>query len=444
MIERYRKPEMTALWSDRERLSRWLKVEQAVLEALARAKVVPAADWKQLAPVIEKIATVGIDPEDVLAKEKTLKHDVIAFTAVVAELIQRYGGDKARQAGRFFHYGLTSSDVVDTAFSMTIQVAASRLLPQIQMLIKVLQRLAKKTQSLPTIGRTHGMFAEPTSFGMKFLGWAEEWKRNLERFERSVEQCRVGKLSGAVGASPHWDVAFERKALQALGLKREPISTQVIPRDRHAELMNTMALMGCSIERISIELRHLQRSELSELREGFTAGQKGSSAMPHKRNPISAENLSGCARLFRAYAQACMENVPLWHERDISHSSVERVVFPDAFQLMDYALGRLVQLLEGLEFVDANIQRNLELAGPVVFSGHLLLALVRKGATREDGYRWIQSCALQGNPTHAEFIQRIESHADISKWVTSKEVRELLDMKRVLRGVKENFENTDR
>lgn len=423
---------MTQLWDDRKRYQVWLEIELAVCQELASAGRIPKNDWLLLKRKVDQLlAQGGIDPARVEHHEAITRHDVIAFTTAVAERIG--------PVSRYIHFGLTSSDVVDTAFSILIQNAIAVLENDIRMLLGTLKTLAKKYQHLPTIGRSHGMFAEPTSFGLKFLGWYCEWQRNLERLTHAKLGICVGKLSGAVGVNAHWSPAFEKKVLAKLNLKRESVSTQVIPRDRHAEVLSVLALCGASLERIAIELRHLQRSEVSEVMEGFRRGQKGSSAMPHKRNPISSENLTGCARLLRSYAQSAYENIPLWHERDISHSSVERVTFPDATILLDYAIHRMNGILENLDVNEERIKKNLEAAGPVVFSGHFLLELVKLGATREDAYAWVQECALSSLKEHGSFIEKLIEHPEIAKRISKNKIRELGSLKHQLRHVNEIY-----
>ena len=369
----------------------------------------------------------GVSPERVAEIELTTRHDVIAFTTAVAE--------ELGPISRFIHFGLTSSDVVDTALSIQVLEASELLRNGILELLKTLKRRAQEFKRLPTIGRSHGIFAEPTSFGLKFLGWYTEWKRNLERLDRATEQMQFGKFSGSVGVSAHWGLEFEERVLKKLGLRREPVSTQVVPRDRHAEWLSVLALCGASIERMSIELRHLQRSEVSEVHEGFHRGQKGSSAMPHKRNPISAENLTGCARLLRSYAQASLENVALWHERDLSHSSVERVIFPDASLVLDYALHRLNGVVVGLVVLEDRVESNLQKAGSVVYSGHFLLELVKLGATREAAYAWVQECALQSIDEKEDFIQLLGKHPEVLKRMSSRRILELGSIRHQIRSV---------
>ncbi|MEK6578234.1 MAG: adenylosuccinate lyase, partial [Bdellovibrionota bacterium] len=307
MIARYSRPEMAKIWDDRHRYQVWLKVELAVCQELAKEGLIPRKDWSELSAKLEKLLKKGgVDPARVEEIENVTRHDVIAFTTAVAELIG--------PTSRYIHFGLTSSDVIDTSLSLIIKEAGDLLSANIRTLIETLSKQAKRYEALPTIGRSHGMFAEPTSFGLKFLSWHSEWTRNLERLYRAIAGISFGKMSGAVGVNAHWGPDFEEKVLARLGLNREPVSTQVIPRDRHAEFIAALALCGCTIERMAVELRHLQRSEVSEVLEPFRKGQKGSSAMPHKRNPISSENLTGCARLLRSYCHASLENTALWHE----------------------------------------------------------------------------------------------------------------------------------
>lgn len=423
MIARYSRPEMNRIWEDRARYRIWLQVELEACRQMAARGVIPRKDWRQLEAAGTKLMkSGGVDPARVDHFEAITRHDIIAFTTAVAERIG--------PVSRYIHFGLTSSDIVDTSLSIQIGQAGELIRNQIRALIRVLDRQARAFQNVPTIGRSHGIHAEPTSFGLKFLGWKCEWERNLERLETALEGCRVGKLSGAVGVNAHWDPEFEEKVLKRLGLRREPVSTQVVPRDRHAELLMVLAICGSSLERIAVELRHLQRSEVSEVLESFAKGQKGSSAMPHKRNPISSENLTGCARLLRSYAQAGLENVALWHERDISHSAVERVVFPDASLLLDYALARMTGILDQLVVRRDRVAANLALAGNTVFSGHYLLALVQAGASREDAYAWVQECALRSfEEKGADFVKLMAAHPEVRKRLTPARVRELGSLK---------------
>ena len=432
MIARYTRPEMEKIWSERNRYRLWLKVEMAVCHEMAKEGIILPKEWKELRTAVENYSKKGgVNPDRVEFHEKITRHDVIAFTHVLSENL----GETAR----FIHFGLTSSDVVDTALSIQIAQAGELLLQDIDQLLAILSDLAKKNRDLPTIGRSHGIFAEPTSFGLKFLGWRAEWLRNRQRLETALDGIRFGKLSGAVGVNAHWSPESETCILGRLGLSREPVSTQVIPRDRHAEIAVTLALCGSSMERIAIELRHLQRSEVGEVLEGFKSGQKGSSAMPHKRNPISSENLTGCARLLRSYAQVALENIALWHERDISHSAVERVALPDSCILLDYALNRLSGVLKNLVIRQPQIAANLKKAGTAAYSGHFLLELVRKGVAREQAYAWVQECALASLEGKGGFTALIEQHAGIRSALSVKEIKKLGSLKYQLRNVKEIF-----
>ena len=432
MIARYTRNEMKEVWEDRHRYQVWLRVELAACEEMVRLGLIPRKDWNELRSKCEALLKRGgVRPERVEEHEAVTRHDVIAFTTAVAEEIG--------PVSRYIHFGLTSSDVVDTALSLLVQRAGGILKADIESLLKSLRRLALEYRDVPTIGRSHGIFAEPTSFGLKFLGWYCEWQRNLERLERALEGLRVGKLSGAVGANPHWGVEFETRVLKRLGLEREPVSTQVLPRDRHAELMGVLALCGSSMERIAIELRHLQRTEVGEVLEGFAKGQKGSSAMPHKRNPISSENLTGAARMMRAYGGTALENVALWHERDISHSSVERIALPDGCILLDYALARMTRVLDQLDVRKERIAENVAKAGSTVFSGHYLLALVKAGATREEAYAWVQACALASLEGRGDFVDLLAAHPEVASRLKEKKIRELGTMDYQLRNIRDIY-----
>lgn len=428
MIARYQRAEMAALWSDHHRFKQWIRVERAVCEHFARAKIIPAKEWKVLRAKLSRLEQSGISPGEVAREESKTKHDVLAFTTVLAK--------KIGPSARYVHYGLTSSDVVDTALMLLVQEAGQEILTGVEGLLEALLELALRYRTLPAMGRTHGMFAEPTAFGLRFLGFYSEWVRNRERLARSLESLRVGKLSGAVGANSHLSCAEEARILSSLSLKAEPVSTQVIPRDRLAELFSVFAILGGGLERIATELRHLQRSEVGEVSEGFSKGQKGSSAMPHKKNPISSENITGCARLLRGYATAALENISLWHERDISHSSVERVILPDATSLLDYALRRMTAVLKGLQVSTDRVQFNLELAGPRVFSGHLLLALVERGVSREDAYRWVQNAAFRTMQDGMSFESALLQEPGLAEIFSVGELRKLCRIDHVLRNVR--------
>ncbi len=421
MIARYTRPVMGALWEDESRFSQWLSVELAVLEVLGAEGVVP----KNAAAQIRKKAR--IDVKRILKLETTLRHDVISFTTSIAEQV----GD----VGRYFHYGLTSSDIVDTALSLLLKQALEHIDGNFDRLDAALVKLALRYRELPSIGRTHGVHAEPTSFGLKFLGWLAEFRRQRVRLAHAIEQASYGKLSGAVGSYGALSPEVERKALFKLGLKPEAVATQVLPRDRHAEIFCVLAEIGGSIERVSVELRHLQRTEVHEVEEEFGKGQKGSSAMPHKKNPISAENLTGCARLLRGYAVSALENVALWHERDISHSSVERVIAPDATILVDYMLNRLTGILEGLNVLETNVAANLDRTKGIYFSGHVLLKLVETGMSREEAYGIVQKCAHSAWAEGRWFGDELLKVSAIRERFTPAQLDRVLDVKNYLKHV---------
>lgn len=442
MIERYCRKEMANLWSDKARYGRWLAVEYAVATQQMQDGIIPKKDFRLLEKGILRIQQEGgIQPSRVEEIEQETRHDVIAFTTAVTE---RLGPE-----GRWLHFGLTSSDVVDTALSISLVEAGAILTDGAAKLESSLRNRAHEFKGQACLGRTHGMAAEPTSFGLKFLGWAEEIRRSRERLEVAIEGVRYGKLSGAVGCNSVLSPSFEEACLKSLGLKREPVSTQVLPRDRHAQFVQTLALVGAALERISIELRHLQRSEVSELREGFRRGQKGSSAMPHKRNPISSENITGCARVLRSHASAALENVALWHERDISHSSVERIILPDSTLLLDYALHRMTNIIENLEVDRSRVSFNLAAQGGVTGSGHVLLALVERGVSREEAYLWVQAAAhsamdgsvpvgIAKNDTSGRqtgFLTHLASDERITAHLSPKELARLVSMEFQLRSV---------
>jgi adenylosuccinate lyase len=385
---------MGEIWTLQNRFNKMLVVEIAVAEIQAELGLIP----KDAAQKIKSKAKFNVDR--IAELEKTTRHDVIAFVSNIAEHVGQHG--------RYVHFGLTSSDVLDTAMSLLVRDAGAVLLPQLKKLESILRLRALEFSETLSAGRTHGMHAEPTSFGMKLAGFWAETSRNIQRVEASLAQLAIAKLSGAVGTYSTQSHEVEDGVARKLGLTAETIATQVIPRDRHAEMMWSLAMIGAGLERLSVELRHLQRTEVAEVVEGFAKGQKGSSAMPHKKNPISAENITGCARLLRAYANAAMEDIALWHERDISHSSVERVIFPDAFILCDYAVDRMIKLIEGLEVDSARMLQNLNLSQGQLFSSHLLLALVGKGLSREEAYAHVQRLShgiKSGSNLHDETLR---------------------------------------
>ncbi|WP_413293864.1 adenylosuccinate lyase [Bdellovibrio sp. HCB185ZH] len=407
MIERYTRPEMGLIWDADQRFGKMMQVEITVAQVQAQLGLIPKVAAKTIAQKarfsVKRISEI----------EKETKHDVIAFVSNVAENVGPHG--------KYIHFGMTSSDVLDTAFSLQVREAGQVLMASIVRMEKSLQTLVSKHAETMCAGRTHGMFAEPTTFGFKMAGFLTELRRNKKRVKDALENMNICKLSGAVGTFSSQSPKVEAMVARKLGLKPEPIATQVIPRDRHAEMMLSLAMIGTGLERLAVELRHLQRSDVGEVTEGFTKGQKGSSAMPHKKNPISAENITGLSRLLRGYAVAAMEDVALWHERDISHSSVERVIFPDAFIVADYAIHRMSILLDGLEVNKKRMLDNIESSQGQLFSSHVLLALVAKGMRREDAYALVQRlCHTLGYGEHLK-----------DKLMGSDEARELLKPKEI-------------
>jgi len=421
MIPRYTRPAMSEIWSEAARFAHWLEIEILACEAMARWGEVP----KSAVRTIRRRAR--IDVARIEAIEAEVKHDVIAFVTQVAETVGH--------AGRFLHLGLTSSDVLDTGFALQLQRAADLLLVGQERVIRALRSLALRHKRTVMIGRTHGMHAEPTTFGLKVAGWYAEAVRNRARLVRAREEVGVGKISGAVGAFGNVAPQVEAYVLSRLGLTAEPVATQVVARDRHASFFSTLAVLGASLERIAVEIRHLQRTEVAEAEEPFSTGQKGSSAMPHKRNPILSENVTGLARLLRAYAGAALENVALWHERDISHSSVERVIAPDATIALDFMLARMAGVLEGLVVRPERMRANLERTGGVVLSEHVLLALVQKGVARQEAYRWVQAAAHAALDGRTTFAEALAAQPEIRKRLSAPAIAELLDPARHLRHV---------
>lgn len=401
---------MGKVWETEKRFEKMMEVEIAVAKAQASFKIIP----NKAAQAIEKKAS--FDVNRILEIEKVTRHDVIAFVSNVAENVG--------ELGRYVHFGLTSSDVLDTALSLQISEAAGVLKKSLLSFKKVLKKQTKKYAETLCSGRTHGMHAEPTSFGLKMASLLAEFERHEERFDRAIQQIKIVKLSGAVGTYSALPDKVERKVGQLLKLKPEVIATQVIPRDRHAEVLQSLAMIGCGLERLSVELRHLQRTEVYEVTEGFSKGQKGSSAMPHKKNPISSENITGVARLLRSYAQAAMENIALWHERDISHSSVERVVFPDAFILADYALHRMAGVVENLQVDKKRMLQNMDLSKGQLFSSHVLLVLVEAGYSREEAYAKVQSLSHQLKENE-HLLEAILADAEIAKRADLKKIKEI-------------------
>jgi adenylosuccinate lyase len=381
VIERYTRSEMARIWEPRTKFEKWLEVELAACEAWQKKGKIPKRSLKTI------IKRARFDVKRINEIEKTVKHDVIAFLTNVAEYV---GPDS-----RYIHMGLTSSDVLDTSLALLLRDSADIIIEDIKGLLKVLKKRALEHKATVMIGRSHGIHAEPVTFGLKLALAFEEFKRNLTRIKRAREVISCGKLSGAVGTFANSDPFIERYVLKKLGLKPEPVATQVVQRDRHAEFFTTLAIVATSVEKYALEIRHLQRTEVLEVEEPFTRGQKGSSAMPHKRNPILSENLTGLARLVRGYASAAMDNVALWHERDISHSSVERVIGPDATILVDFMLVRFTDLMRDLVVYPGNMEKNLEKLKGLVFSQRVLLELVERGMAREEAYRIVQRASMK-------------------------------------------------
>ena len=421
MIARYTRAAMGALWSDETKYRMWLKVETAASETLAEDGIVPQ---DAAAAIREK---GDFDLARIQEIEAEVKHDVIAFTTAVAEKI----GPQAR----WLHYGLTSNDVVDTAQALQVKEASAVLRDGILALRAVLQRRALEFQHTPTIGRTHGVHAEPTTFGLKLLNWYAEMDRNLARFDAAAEDMRVGKLSGAVGTFGHLKPEHEARICERLGLKPAPVATQVIQRDRHAHYISTLAILTGTLDKIATEIRHLQRTEVREAEEFFSEKQKGSSAMPHKRNPITCEQISGLARVVRANTQAAYENIALWHERDISHSSVERVIFPDSTILTDYLLAKTTSLIDKLLVYPHRMLRNLESTGGLIFSGQLLLDLSESGMSREDAYRLVQTHAMRAWREELVFRDLVAQDAEIAARLSPEKLARTFDLQRQLRNV---------
>ncbi len=421
MISRYSRPDMAALWDPENRYRAWLEVELLACEANAKLGLIPA---KSLANIRKKAA---FSLDRIEAIEKQVKHDVIAFLTAVNENV---GPDS-----RFIHLGLTSSDVLDTSLAWLMRRASDIIIADLKLLLKTLKRQALRHRKTVMIGRSHGIHAEPVTFGLKMAVWYEEVRRSLARMERAKDVISVGKVSGAVGTFANIHPSVELRVCRKLGLRPEPAATQVVQRDRHAEYLSTLALIASSIEKFAVELRHLQRTEVLEAEEFFSEGQKGSSAMPHKRNPISAENLTGLARVVRANSLAAMENVALWHERDISHSSVERIIIPDSTILIDYMLARFTSLVDKLIVYPRNMERNMAISKGLFHSETVMLALVEKGATREDAYRYVQRNAMEVWKQGGDFRDRLKRDEDISRLLEDGEIDSCFDLSHTLKRV---------
>jgi adenylosuccinate lyase len=422
VIARYSLPRLEAIWSDEGRLQAWLEVELAALAAWQELGVVPATAVAAVRERAHADEALVVRAKEI---EERTHHDVIAFTEAVAEQV----GEEAR----WFHYGLTSSDVVDTGLALQLRAAGGELLAGLDRALAAVLERAREHRATPCMGRTHGVHAEPTTFGLKLLGWWYDLRRSRERVERAFAGVAVGKLSGAVGAYGNVDPRVEELALAALGLGREDVATQVVGRDRHAELLAALAILGSSLDRFATEIRHLQRSEVREAAEPFARGQKGSSAMPHKRNPITCERISGLARVLRGNAVAGFENVPLWHERDISHSSAERVILTDSTTLAHYLLDRFAWIVEGLEVYPARMRRNFDAAHGLTFSGSVLLALVEAGLSREAAYAIVQRNALRAFDEEQPLRQLLEADAEAADLLDAATLDRIFDLDAALR-----------
>src|SRR6476660_8244502 len=416
---------MARIWSDENRFRTWLAVEVAATETLAEAGMVP----KDAAKAIRERADFNLTRIHEIEAE--VRHDVIAFTTAVAEIV----GPEAR----WFHYGLTSNDVVDTAQALLVRQASSIIAEDLQRLAEVLKRRAWEFKDTPMVGRTHGVHAEPITFGFKLANWYSEVQRNMARFEHAAEGMRVGKFSGAVGTFAHLSPELEEKICARLGLNAAAVSSQVIQRDRHAAYLATLAVIASTLDKIATEIRHLQRTEVREAEEYFSEKQKGSSAMPHKRNPVTCEQISGLARVVRSNAQAALENVPLWHERDISHSSVERIILPDSTTLVDYLLQKTTNLIDTMFIYPERMRANLESTGGLVFSGQLLLDLVEHGVSREDAYRMVQGHAMRAWKEGLNFRDLVLADQSITGRVPRKQIDKAFDLDRQLRNIDKIF-----
>ncbi len=427
MIPRYTREEMGRVWSEANRFQRWLDVELAATETLEESGVVPKGTAQALR------TKARVDVARIQELEARVKHDVVAFTMAVGESV----GDPER--ARWLHYGLTSNDVVDTAQALLVRDASQLIAQGLEKFGEVLKKRAYEFKATPQIGRTHGIHAEPITFGLKVALWYAENRRNIERFRAAAAQMAMGKISGAVGNCGDLGPAVEERICARLGLEAAPISSQVIQRDRHAHYVSTLAILAATLEKIALEIRHLQRTEVREAEEPFGGEQRGSSIMPHKRNPVNCEQVCGLARVVRSNAQAALENVALWHERDISHSSVERIILPDSTILVDYLLARMTGIVEKMRVFPERMLRNLEATQGLIFSGPLLRDLVEAGATREDAYQWVQEHAMAAWESESSFRERIAGDPRITKYLDSAALRRTFDLSRQLRHVDELF-----
>lgn len=423
MIARYTRSEMGRVWSDENKFRKWLDVELAATDTLAEAGIVP----REAAAKLRERAR--IDVARINEIEAKVRHDVIAFTIAVQETV----GDP--EAARWLHYGLTSNDVVDTAQALLVREASQLIEKDIARFGEVLEKRAWEFKDTPEIGRTHGIHAEPITFGLKVANWYAQNRRDAERFSVAAREMAVGKISGAVGTCTHLGPETEQKICQRLGLATAPITSQVIERDRHAQYLSALAIVAASLERVTTEIRHLQRTEVREVEEPFGGEQRGSSAMPHKRNPVSSEQISGLARVVRANSLAALENIALWHERDISHSSVERVILPDSTILADYMLHRTTEIVANMKVFPERMKRNLDATHGLVFSGQLLQDLVEHGAPREDSYKWVQGHAMAAWESETSFKDRVAADPNIRKFLDEKALADTFNLQRQLRAV---------
>jgi adenylosuccinate lyase len=429
MIPRYSRPDMAAIWSPESRFRIWFEIEANAADAMAELGMIPKEAAKK---VWEKGKNAKFDVARIDAIEREVKHDVIAFLTHLGEIV----GPEAR----FVHLGLTSSDVLDTCLAVQLSRAADILIVDVEKLLAALKRRAFEYKDTPTIGRSHGIHAEPTSFGIKFASAYAEFSRALDRLKQARKEVATCAISGAVGTFANNDPRIEEYVAKKMNLTVEPVSTQVIPRDRHAMFFAVLGVIASSVERLATEIRHLQRTEVREAEEFFSAGQKGSSAMPHKRNPVLSENLAGLARMVRAFAMPAMENVALWHERDISHSSVERMIGPDATVTLDFALDRLAGVIDKLVVYPENIKRNLELLGGLPYSEGILLALVKKGLTREEGYKLVQRNAMKAWHGEGDFLQLLKADKEVTQKLSNSELEAAFNLKHHLRYVDTIFD----
>jgi adenylosuccinate lyase len=429
MIDRYTTPEMAQIWSEQNKFETWKKVEITVTEVLSDRGEVP----EEAVKVINEKAAFSV--ERILEIEKITRHDVIAFLTNMAENI----GPESR----FIHMGMTSSDLLDTSLALLCQEAGEIILGKLKTFKKVLRKKSIEHRESYQIGRSHGVHAEPITFGLKLALWSEEIGRHIVRWERAVESIATGKISGAVGTYQHLDPEVEEEACKRLGLQAATVSNQVVQRDHHAEYLTSLAIMAASLEKIAVEIRHLQRTEVLEVEEYFQKGQKGSSAMPHKRNPIVTERITGMARLLRGNAMVAMENVALWHERDISHSSVERIIIPDSTTLMDYMLNKMIYLMENLLIYPENMLKNLNKTGGLIFSQEILLALIKKGATREDAYAMVQRNAMQVWDEQKDFKKLLKGDGEILALLNENEIDNLFDLNKVMININKIYKRLE-